>query len=80
MESFRYRTRDLIEILIKVGFASTKKSARQKLFRLKLSGKFVPPTVGGNNRWVFNKKHLLEITKNLSPGGSGEWKFDPNNL
>lgn len=74
--SYYYRSGDLIEILMNIGFSKTKRSTYQKLFRLKWNDKFKPPVDPNTGRWVFTKKQLLDIARSLSPGGSGEWKFN----
>lgn len=78
LPEYRYRSKDLLKVLVDVGFSKNETSAYQKLFRLKYSGRFTPPVAlkGEKNEWVFTERQLIDIAKNLSPGGRGEWHFN----
>lgn len=75
LPEYKYRSKDLLKVLVEVGFSKNNVSAYQKLFRLKRDNKFTPPTLSNSNDWAFTEDQLVEIAKSLSPGGKGEWHF-----
>jgi hypothetical protein len=84
---YQYSKNDLLDILVTVGFSSSTKGAYQKLHRFIKRGLFTPPVVpwGTGNTpnvkkrgWAFTKDHLIQISKELGPGGHGEWHFRDN--
>ena len=75
LPAYKFRSNDLLRILVDVGFSKNSVSAYIKLFRLKKAGKFKPPQTDQGN-WVFTEDQLLDIAKHLSPGGKGEWRFE----
>lgn len=76
LNKYSYRSKDLLKVLVDIGFSVNEVSTRQKLLRLQDEGKFTPPRDPKNNYWHFTEDQLLEIAKSFSPGGTGEWHFD----
>lgn len=77
LPEYKYRTKDLIRVLLKTGFTETYDGAYQKLHRFRRDGKFTPPQMPAEERgdWAFTEKQLIEIAKAFGPGGKGEWHF-----